>query len=630
MRNKKTLITITSIVAVLLVIIGVTYAYWLVTKNQTNSNVIGAGCLDISLNGEKNDIELTEQFPLSDTDGMKLVPYEFTVTNNCNTSVDYQVNLESIGEESTSIIPEALKVALGDKIGLLGSKKTTETTLSGAYESRILGMSRLAAKGETGSSDTYELRIWIDRDAPISEQNKTFTSKISVSVGQFISNKYEEGTLAYDILSNYGGTTSAVELDATTKVHRATSVENVSFQTFLYANFGTEYTYDESKGRYKVAGTITFATFDECRTGVKKCGKYTIKNVDIAASEPHIYEITDWGEAGSSTFTGNKIQYVTEFASTPRDEEKGIYKMADDLGDSYYFRGDVPNYVQFGTYADNEVGYIADNIGNVYNVYDTFAACQADANIGYPDNGRPCKNIGYEAGDPIYWQIVRINGDNSIRLLYLGPEIFERGSASWPYLHNTSGSYGLSVSDLKYLGYTYDDGTGTQVDSVIKSEVDAWYNSTLKTKYDSIFCNDREIDTVDTYTTYKSVSRLESYQPKLTCTRPEDRYSTNSEKTIGNGFLSNPIGLMTADEVMLAGNGNTSYIYELPLPNYTMTPSTSESGAMVWSYGFDYDLSVYGYIENGGYKVRPVISLKADVEFTGHGTKDDPYVITTN
>ncbi|MBQ6687374.1 MAG: hypothetical protein IJN03_02505, partial [Bacilli bacterium] len=32
MKNKKTIITITSMVAVLLVIIGVTYAYWLVTK----------------------------------------------------------------------------------------------------------------------------------------------------------------------------------------------------------------------------------------------------------------------------------------------------------------------------------------------------------------------------------------------------------------------------------------------------------------------------------------------------------------------------------------------------------------------------------------------------------------------
>ncbi|MBQ6687000.1 MAG: hypothetical protein IJN03_00565 [Bacilli bacterium] len=79
MRNKKIVITITSIVAVLLVIIGVTYAYWLVTKTQTNENIISSGCLDISLTGEKNDITLTEQFPLSDEDGMKLTSYELVM-----------------------------------------------------------------------------------------------------------------------------------------------------------------------------------------------------------------------------------------------------------------------------------------------------------------------------------------------------------------------------------------------------------------------------------------------------------------------------------------------------------------------------------------------------------------------
>ena len=82
----------------LLVAIGITYAYWLITKNQTGENVISSACLDISLTEEENDITLTNQFPLSDEDGAALTPYTFTVTNNCNTSIDYQVALESIGD----------------------------------------------------------------------------------------------------------------------------------------------------------------------------------------------------------------------------------------------------------------------------------------------------------------------------------------------------------------------------------------------------------------------------------------------------------------------------------------------------------------------------------------------------
>ena len=48
MKNKKTMIAIISVVAVILVLIGVTYAYWLVTKTQVGESVISSACLDIS------------------------------------------------------------------------------------------------------------------------------------------------------------------------------------------------------------------------------------------------------------------------------------------------------------------------------------------------------------------------------------------------------------------------------------------------------------------------------------------------------------------------------------------------------------------------------------------------------
>ena len=129
LKNKKVVYTIIGIVSVLLVALAVTYAYWLVTKTQTGENEITAGCLDISISGEKNDIELTNQFPMSDEDGMKLVPYEFTVTNNCNTSVDYQVALEAMGKEEDSVISSAIKVALNDSYKLYTEYSSVEPTV---------------------------------------------------------------------------------------------------------------------------------------------------------------------------------------------------------------------------------------------------------------------------------------------------------------------------------------------------------------------------------------------------------------------------------------------------------------------------------------------------------------------
>ncbi len=70
MKNKKTMIAIISVVAVVLVLIGVIYICWLVTEKQEGENIISSACLDISLNGS-NDINLPDSFLISDEDGME-------------------------------------------------------------------------------------------------------------------------------------------------------------------------------------------------------------------------------------------------------------------------------------------------------------------------------------------------------------------------------------------------------------------------------------------------------------------------------------------------------------------------------------------------------------------------------
>jgi len=188
LRNKKVVYTIIGIVSVLLVALAVTYAYWLVTKTQTGENEISSACLDISLTDEKNDIALLEQYPISDEEGMKLVPYEFTVTNNCNTSVDYQVALE-IFDTGDTVIPSAIKVMLDEDVPvILSAKNTTATTIGDATNAYILKTGSLSGAGTTSASESHTLRIWIDENAPISEMNKIFESQISVTVGQGIEN----------------------------------------------------------------------------------------------------------------------------------------------------------------------------------------------------------------------------------------------------------------------------------------------------------------------------------------------------------------------------------------------------------------------------------------------------------
>ena len=561
MKNKKTVITVTSIVAVLLLIIGVTYAYWLVAKTQTNQNIISSGCLDISLTGENNDIELTEQFPLSDTDGMKLTPYEFTVTNNCNTSVDYQVNLESVGDSANAIKASAIKVALNNDIKLLTEGGNTEPTVSGAYESNMILSGTLGASTSDNATATYELRIWIDANAPISEQNKTFQSKISVTIGQGITNPYKEGTLAYDILSNNGGADAIASLSAEWTEGDASAVTASS--TYLGTSnywYGTTYTFDSENGKYTLSGTLTQATLTECRNGTKTCGKYTLKNTDKNYSYSTIYEVTNFGTSGNYV-TAKTIKGSNAFSVVTTSSDAGLYKAQDDLGISYYFRGaPTNNYVKFGTYAKDTTLTVYD-----YNNWTT-------------------KEVEVASGTPMYWRIVRINGDGTIRMIYDGTSPVENGVSHTATIANTA--YNTDYNEAKYVGYTY-DVNGVETDSTIKSVVDDWYEEHLKENYekyiaDSIFCNDREIykyeylnedwsvttdpnAAVYTNEYYGPMGRLgDNKAPELTCANKSDRYTTS--ESLGNGLLSNPVGLLTADEAYLAGGNNvagnsTYYLY---------------------------------------------------------------------
>jgi len=204
MKNKKVVYAIIGMIALVLVTIGLTYAYWLVTRTQQGENVINTGCLDISLSNEVNDITLTNQFPMSDEDGKKLTPYEFTVTNNCANSVDYQINLESLETGTEELNDNSIKMAINLKgetniVGTkLSSKGTTDTTIENALNARKLLVGTLGASSDTSSDDevTYELRLWLDANAPISEMNKAYKSKITVTVAPTINVDVWDGTSA--------------------------------------------------------------------------------------------------------------------------------------------------------------------------------------------------------------------------------------------------------------------------------------------------------------------------------------------------------------------------------------------------------------------------------------------------
>ena len=312
---------------------------------------------------------------------------------------------------------------------------------------------------------------------------------------------------------------------------------------------------------------------------------------------------------------------------------KVCIKKTDDLGTSYYYRGAVNNnWVKFGK----------------------------------------------EGTKDIYWRIIRINGDGSIRMIYSGTTDPSTDSSvtesNGVYMIGTGTQLNVetplfnnSQDKAEYVGYQYIEGQqhgygecngtnasctvngNTVYNSAIKQEIDKWYaGTTLETdnvtkalvSYDQIFCNDRSASSTQTaaWTStgatyyYGSYGRLTQSikSPILTCPTESDKFTVNNSN--GNGALTYPVGLITADEVMLAGGtyntGDSIYYLYTNQSYWTISPYDFFSGGL--SYGFNVNrASFLGFnvVQTNSYGIRPVINISSKSKLLGNGTYTNPYTV---
>lgn len=623
-KNKKKIVI--GIIVLLLVVIGLTYAYLIVTRTATKENEVVFGCIDISLENEANDISLINQFPISDEEGMNLTPYTFTVKNNCDNDISYYINLEAIGTEADSIRSSSIKIMLDENAPvILGDKFVGQTTIETAYKAHLLKLEELEPNG----SADHTLRIWLDKDAPLDERQKTFTSKITVTTTQPIQQpEFGENTLAAAVINNSGQFGIYPELTNDWKVGDKQTGISKSFNTTSRYCFAKDYYFDPYKKTFQLLSRkcVTIEDYrNEHSDLIYTLG--TIEGDETGLTSTTLYVVTSLtNDSNADTDTTKYLTVDTKTAVTDYKivDEQGLFKTNDDYGTSYYFRGDVKNnYVQFGTYAkDQVIGYRTASSTLYYSFYDSLEACTSAST-----NNKNCVSA-YKAGDPMYWRIVRINGDGTIRLVYDGPEMVENGTKHQATIGNSK--YNSTGGAEEYIGYTYLGDDGTQIDSTVKSYIDDWYELHLKTNYeqyiaDSIFCNDRTDGTK-----YKApYDRVTNFTPTLKCPSDEDKYTVNSNN--GNGYLTNPIGMISMDEAMVVGlPGTTASSFLYSGERYWSMSSARATG---YVYGvFDSVAAGSGavVVTATTANVRPVINLKADVEFTGIGTIESPYVITTN
>ena len=292
------------------------------------------------------------------------------------------------------------------------------------------------------------------------------------------------------------------------------------------------------------------------------------------------------------------------------------------------------------------------------------------------------------------WKIIRTTETGGIKIIYNGipvdgkcetqtGETTQIGKSEYNSVIKTGGTvYPDEMFDNIQIDYmygtakatTYEDAHANINDSVIKTYIDNWYNQNFDTTTtakleDTVFCNDRSTKAYDTNTigdskfsrfgtggynlasTLYSASHRVSYlskspNPSLVCQNANDKFTVDTKN--GNGVLTYPVGLITLDEVVLAGfntyysntgdyKDTTNYLYTNSV-YWTLTPVVmcDNYNSLLYNPGAYIGCVADGisHCEATGYSsspigVRPVVSLVNGtlVASTGDGTSTNPYVV---
>ncbi len=488
---------------------------------------------------------------------------------------------------------------------------------------------------------------------------------------------------------------------APTITYRETTSEmnnnNGIITTTNHFTLGTGYTFNSSTGLF----TLTNYTNDDLTD--KYIGYYTCGgSTSTYASCTDMYQIKNYivttDSNGTTTYRITSAIKHTYRAVDALDSEIGLYKTKDDVGETYYYRGNVKNnYVSFAGYIWRIVR--VNGNGSVRLIYSGTSTSDTGSKttIGtsaFNDNEQDPTYVGY-----MYSENKDLNIDQNLSSNYNSfsenakyyfsnaytfdeqsetfklsgetiygtwTEVHEDAIANYPYtcfgtsatgsctvlkkvIHYTN-PYTAVVNLLSYSSTSYEETLQNTTDSTIKKVLDTWYQNNLLNKKDSnnnsfadylsdeIFCNDRTINTGTGYllspiTTYGPYQRLITMNaPTLQCSQKSDQFTVSELN--GNGKLTYPIGLLTADEVAAAGGRYSSvntqfYLYTgnayWTLSPYSFSPSTTNA--------YISHISATGYLSAAGVStdtlgVRPVINLSKDVKISGgDGTSSNPYII---
>ena len=569
-KKKQVLLTLIAIISLIVITVGVTYAFFNYAKEGTTDNTIKTGSITFlytEVSGVGKGISLTEAYPVADSIGKVQVGegkvFDFKVTSNIsmNSSIGYQVTARK--KTGSTLANSAVKVYLTEVNGteqeLLLSKYSelsqTDKVDSSKYDERILYEGTVPANTKNYEKN-FKLRMWVSDDTDFSDgsmNDKTFTLTVNV---------YADGKVVTDNLDTTNTLDSITVSDCTLDpVFNSATTEYSCTVKNSVTSVTVNATATSSKSKVRGLGTKDLAVGKNTLPirVIAEDGSEKIYNINITRKAGVVSNINIFGKS----FKVVDAEPTLTTSSNNTSDASGLYASNDtNTGKpTYYFRGNVTNnYVKF-------------------------------------------------AGQT--WRIVRVNEDGTIRI------IMQDGINS-----NANIAFNSNYNNYTYMYYT---------NSQSKTTLESWYQTNIGSKKDlassvasgAYYCEQAKAKYSDSWTSGSAtMTTYNKYTPDFKC-------ATDGN---GKGQVSASIGLLTYDEVIYAGgyfnqNNSNYYLNNPAISWWTMSPAgISDSSSYVWF------VSTTGGIGNDRvnytHRLRAVLNLTADTKISdGDGTKENPFIV---
>ena len=155
-----------SLLVSVICIISVSYAFFVLYLRQTDNNAVTAlSCFTSTLTEENSAINLSNEFPIKDEDGIKKTPFTFKITNNCNNYVKAYITIDSLKEGTANyILSKYMKANVSTKGTTDGTSLIIGTQNTKVLDNKHNGYIIKEVGLKSKESKEFDLRLWIDYD----------------------------------------------------------------------------------------------------------------------------------------------------------------------------------------------------------------------------------------------------------------------------------------------------------------------------------------------------------------------------------------------------------------------------------------------------------------------------------